>query len=336
MSTQTTPNHPRPEDTPDLPRNILIAGAFGGALVPLTKMGLALVLMAEPFNVHLSYWLGVLILGVLGAGVAWSFGETHRGKAIVLGISLPAFAQVAVTEGQKIIQERMKSPDAHSSAFSLVSSAYAQEPSSPTPKPSSETLVPERSIELSTGDTARTYSAVLYTSQGKESITYKIDGKKFFFTSIPDDAFSIRFFTAVASSASYDLSKEIGVAIAFEITIPTRSFSIIDAIGGTSPASNKITALRNIIIPPAKGTEGWIYLGKRAGQDWNSIYIKLPGNGIPKPNTPGSSLFTLRLRSGPATENRSIGTVPSGHGLTVLDTAASADGTTYWARIRVE
>ncbi len=107
-------------------------------------------------------------------------------KAVLIGLSLPAFLQVQIAELQRNNNTTSVGPH-----FNFVASAYADDP--PTVVPQATTLIPDRSIELSTGNSPQSYSAVLYDAAGKERATYAVDNKKFISLPIPDDATSIRF-----------------------------------------------------------------------------------------------------------------------------------------------
>ncbi len=79
---------------------------------------------------------------------------------------------------------------------------------------------------------------------------------------------------------------DIGAATAFEINInKSKRFGIWQAFGGKSETHTTIAATRNVILPPAQGTEGWVYMGKRSGQSWQTLYMNLPSQGLPQPGT---------------------------------------------------
>jgi hypothetical protein len=323
------PNTPSdPSEPPDPRWAILLAGAFGGVLTPLLRIGLAYTQQTKDRPVvDFNYWLGALLLAALGAGVALAFKEARTQKAVILGLSLPAFLQVAISD----VQRNAAKQASLNFSIPFVASAFAQEPSATA---QSVSLSPARSIELSTGQSAHNYSATVFDATGKERATFNIQGDKFVSLPLPDDATSIQFSAGGTGSPKYPLSTETGAATAFEVTVDrTKTLSLLQALGADAKYKTTISATRNVILPPLSGAEGWVYLGKRKGASWETLYMSLPNQEVPEPGTPASVTFTLKLRSDAGTQYQSKGTLPTGTKLKVLDTKTS-DGITYWAKVK--
>lgn len=320
----------------DSPKTILFAGALGGAAPSLLTLALSFTKQTKlAADIDLvQYLIGTLILSALGAGVAWAFEEKNRKKAVVLGISLPALLNVGI---KGLSDEKGGKGLGALLDFPLIPSAYAQGAAPGVPQvavPSSQVLTPARTIELSTGDTAQNFTAVLLDNQGKEIQRLGIQGQKFFSMVLPEDANSVHFESGDASTEKFTLSSKPGVATAFELNIASkRKFGFLQAFGAKADVENRIDAQKREVTPPPAGTEGWIYLGKHAGNAWETVYAKLPSQEIPQPNTKAAVTFPLRLRNSPGSDNQLLGILPVGHSFTILETKTS-DQKIFWARVK--
>ena len=221
--------------------------------------------------------------------------------------------------------------------FPLIPSSYAQvvAPSSvPVVIATPQASVPGRTIELSTGNDSHDYTAVLLNSQGKEILSSGLQGQKFLSIPLPEDASSVYFKSGNATTEQFPLSSKPGVATTFEIAIKTkRKLGFFQAFGVKPELESTIDAEKTEVTPPVPGTEGWIYLGKRAGNAWETLYAKLPSQEVPTANTKATVTFPLRLRSSLGTDNKLIGVLPAGYSFTILE-AKSHDQKTYWARVK--
>jgi hypothetical protein len=319
---------------PDSPKTILLAGAIGGAAPALLTLALNYTGKARTIDVGdlPFYVIGTLILSILGAAVAWGFEEENRKKAVMLGISIPALLSVGIKSA----------PDQNGGSelsalfdFSLIPSAYAQGVvPSPSPVAAPQASVPGRTIELSTGAAPNDYTAVLLNSEGKEILSSGLQGQKFLSIPLPEDASSVYFKSGDASTQKFPLSSKPGVATAFEIDIKTkRKLGFLQAFGAKPEVESTIDAEKREVTPPVPGTEGWIFLGKRTGNAWETLYAKLPSQEVPAANTKATVTFPLRLRSSPGSDHQLIGVLPAGHSFTILETK-SDDQKTYWAKVK--
>jgi len=81
----------------NLKTSILLSAAFGGISPNLFRLAVTL---TQP-NAELpqpTYFLGLLIFALMGAGVAYIWEETNLKKAFYLGLGLPAFIQLSAGE----------------------------------------------------------------------------------------------------------------------------------------------------------------------------------------------------------------------------------------------
>ncbi len=81
----------------NLKMSILLSAAFGGISPNLFRLAVNL---TQP-NAELpqpTYFLGLLIFALMGAGVAYIWEETNLKKAFYLGLGLPAFIQLSAGE----------------------------------------------------------------------------------------------------------------------------------------------------------------------------------------------------------------------------------------------
>lgn len=107
---------------------IAIFGAFGGVAAPLLTMAQNLQNGGPNVPSILSWLLGVLILGVLGGGIAVALRERTPVRALVLGLSLPATI-TSLAKNNQLLQEELGQPGASKSEItgSLISAAFAQQ-----------------------------------------------------------------------------------------------------------------------------------------------------------------------------------------------------------------
>ena len=82
----------------------------------------------------------MLIFAVLGALVAWAFQEKNLRKALFLGIGLPSLFQAASLQSVAPSTTPPSRAPGTQASISLVSSAYAQPPSPPSPSAATRTL----------------------------------------------------------------------------------------------------------------------------------------------------------------------------------------------------
>src|ERR1700736_5999995 len=74
------------------PIKILAAGFIGGVMTPLlSPLKEMLASHRTPSDFSFAYWILAVVLGVLGLVMVWVLSETDVKKALVLGLSLPAF-----------------------------------------------------------------------------------------------------------------------------------------------------------------------------------------------------------------------------------------------------
>lgn len=78
-----------------MPKAVILVGAFGGMAPCLLRIGTKLMAgWAPDAQYALAYSAGLLIFGLIGAGVAAVWGETDLKKVAYLGIGLPSLLQL--------------------------------------------------------------------------------------------------------------------------------------------------------------------------------------------------------------------------------------------------
>jgi hypothetical protein len=318
--------------TPDSIVSVILAGAFGGALVPLLRISLAFTnqSLERPPEIGVAFWLAVVLLALLGAGVAWGFKETQTPKAIVLGLSLPSFLQIAVSD---VSQKTVRHSERTAILPSIVSIAFAQ--AETRLDRSSVKLVPARSIEIATTNSTG-YSAILFDSSGKQRATFKVLDERTFSSPIPDDAASIQFQAGESTSPHYSLSTNIGSATRFDLEVArAKQYGWWQAFGAVPTTKADISAKSREVKPPRPGAEGWVYLGTRNGDSWDTPYLAIQGNMAPTTGALSVVAFPTKLRPEPGSEGFSSGAIRAGSKLNILG-FKSEDGTNYWAKVRTE
>ena len=108
---------------------IILAAAFGGASPTLLQAAMSLI-GPQARLPHFTFWLGVVLFALLGGIAGWVAGEKNITKAFFLGISVPAFIQTGIANGEATFTPKNPvgaTATASQHPFSLVSSASAQE-----------------------------------------------------------------------------------------------------------------------------------------------------------------------------------------------------------------
>jgi hypothetical protein len=102
-----------------LPVAVILVGAFGGMAPCLLRIGTKLMSgWAPDVTYALTYTVGLVIFGLIGAGVAAVWGETDLKKVAYLGIGLPSLLQLTAGD--------ISSKVAVDLASGVVAPAYAQ------------------------------------------------------------------------------------------------------------------------------------------------------------------------------------------------------------------
>src|SRR5438874_8134626 len=114
-------------------KSAILAGAIGGVAPNVLRL---IVNYSSPspqpiIAAPIGYCLAIVGFAVLGAIVVWIFQETDLKRAFYVGIGLPSLLQVTTLQlAQSPNPHGVAPPPAGAQAsISLVSSAYAQEPS---------------------------------------------------------------------------------------------------------------------------------------------------------------------------------------------------------------
>jgi hypothetical protein len=81
------------------------AGAFGGIFPNVLRLAMILIANGEDKIPSYTYLYGLILFAILGAGVVYFWQETDFKKAVYLGIGLPSFLQLGITNGSDIIKK---------------------------------------------------------------------------------------------------------------------------------------------------------------------------------------------------------------------------------------
>ena len=196
---------------------VLLSAAFGGISPNLFRLAVSLT-EGDAELPQLSYFLGLLIFALMGAGVAYIWEETNLKKAFYLGLGLPAFIQMSTGEisSTEVAASFMQQP-------APVSSGQLTE---------NQTAYPIRIIPASMWqDSTRTLTITLEKYIPKYTIIFSSDEDilekivrtrpKELSKSFPIPSFATRFQIKVSSSVSepQPIAPEPGAILKYRVTV---------------------------------------------------------------------------------------------------------------------
>jgi hypothetical protein len=206
----------------------IFAGAVGGMVPNLLR--LAINLTSDPpkpiSHDPLGYVIGILLLGCLGALVAWIWQEIDMKKALYLGVGLPSLIQMAGLQSHQATTQSA-STAMQASAFLFISSAYAQ------PVPEGEvTKVSGRKIAFVGDNTTPKYSVAFFQKDGQVFSTRLITKPGFEVVDVPSTATSFAIQAGSSKSETFPLPQKPGALKQASIQIiPQKSGGIVQALG---------------------------------------------------------------------------------------------------------
>jgi hypothetical protein len=205
---------------------LITAGFIGGLMTPMIQP-LQEFLKSHRFPSEFGpgYWLVGAALGVLGAVMVWLLKETDVKKALVLGLSLPAFftslGGAVQNTGAPITTAAHGASIEGRGAAGIVSffvtSAYAQ------PSPSATAASPARSLKLSRAAPAFAYTVDMLDARGKVISTFdaKAAEPSPLTLPLPDSATAVRV-TAGGASLTKNFNATPGQTV--EVSLRGESF----------------------------------------------------------------------------------------------------------------
>jgi len=104
---------------------VIIAGAFGGISPNILSLGIALT-GGDTTMPEATYFFGLLIFAVMGAGMAFIWDETDLKKAFYLGIGLPSIIQIGVEKVTSTNESNAAAEKNHAFLSFMVTPAVAQ------------------------------------------------------------------------------------------------------------------------------------------------------------------------------------------------------------------
>lgn len=213
-------------------KKIFAAGGFGGILPSVFTLSINLIKAGAEIP-QWSYWIGILILFILGGLVAYFWDEPNPKKAIFLGIGLPSLIQINV--GNLYHEAEAMYPPSKNK-YAWISSAYAQ-----------ETDIPGRKLEINSAWTGAPLMIVFLSPEGdhKESISPKTKDK--IIVAVPSGASS--YYIKIGSSRSdvQSLPKEENSTGRIDVTTTEKAYSgLLNAFGAQN------TSRYEIAIQPSK------------------------------------------------------------------------------------
>jgi hypothetical protein len=223
-------------------KSAIFFGAFGGVAPNLVRV---FVNYSSPNPQPITsqpvfYCVAMVGFAAVGALVAWAFKEKNLKRALFIGVGLPAMFQVGTLQSVPA-----SSPLPPSSAppmagtelsFSLVSSAYAQPPPSPSAS------VPGRKLNF-TGDPKNPpYTVAFYGPDNKLQSTHEVTNPASQSVDVPDAATKFALQVGESTSSSYELTKTASAVMKAEVKISEKASSgFLQGVGLAKGKNYEIT-----------------------------------------------------------------------------------------------
>jgi hypothetical protein len=320
-----------------------VISGFAGGLAPFA-INLAQTLVSNSdLTITPGYFVGILIFGMAGAGMAYVFRELNLAKAFFLGISAPAMIALAA-KGNEPKSKASGSPLGHTSipwvSVSLISSAYAQEvPRSPSQP------INGRTLEIQLVGTMPEATVVFRDTDGKQLKTEDIKLYDFEQIPVPPTATSmvVRYRDNVTNP--YPLSSVPDQTQYVEV-IGTEGRKVLDissAFTGAAKTSYSIRIAAPSTAPLPKGQVGWVLLGAKSNGTWQTRYLDF-ATDAPELGAIFHPQADLTMRASPIKTGARIGRVKKGQLLKLLQFISVGPGAeandaehdgTYYAQVKV-
>jgi hypothetical protein len=331
-----------PQAAPNPPadmRRIVIAGFIGGLVTPLiqpTKEYLTSHQIPSGFD-HW-FWAFALGLGIVGAVIVWLLKETDVYKALILGLSLPAFftslgGAVQNTADKPTITSMEQHKSASAPLGIILPSANAQ-PGLAAAKESP----PSRSIEISVEGQPFAYKLELLDSKGiviGEPVDVSAAESLLVAKPLLPSAAAARFTVddQAPTVEKFDAKEGSTVVVTLHGTKFTRRFSVAQALGKTPDfVPDGVSATVEVKPKTPVGAQGWIYVGVFRSGSWQSEHT-VEGTDLPKAGEIKQMIYSANLREAPGLANRAQSIVWVFQRVRIIDVTNIRD--TTWAQVEV-
>ncbi|HVV73751.1 MAG TPA: hypothetical protein VHI52_19960 [Verrucomicrobiae bacterium] len=322
---------------------LLFAGFVGGLLTPMIHpIQEFFVTYRYPSDFTVAYWFFGMALGILGALMVWLFNETDARKALVFGLSLPAFLfgfGASIQNGASG-DKSSHAPNTEVHPNGTVglldfffSSAYAQEPS---PSPASQTPSYQRTVEINISGQPFSYHVDFLDTQGSVvGASFDVDqaNSELVARPVPDNAASIRI-TAGGTPLEKKLDSKPGQTIEIDLEGTfQRTFSVAQVFGKTPDLVGTLSAK---LVPRPKapaGAQGWIFIGRFKDGAWANVRT-IDGIDMPKVGDVHQITYSANMRDGPGSSSPQHPTVISVF-QRVKIVAVQAVNDATWAQVQV-
>jgi hypothetical protein len=320
---------------------LTVAGFLGGLIAPmLHPLNAFLVSHQVPSDFTVGYFLFSLGLGVVGAVIVWLFDESDVKKALVLGVSLPAFLN---TLGGTVLNTGARpqtgTPEEERSArglpvgaFSFLPTAFAQEPVS-----SAATAAPERSLEINIDGQPFAYRVEILGAQGQvlgPAFDVSQSDSLLVAKPLPKTVTAIRF-TVGGQSTTKSFTGKDGYTV--EVMLRglsfTRKFDVAQVFGKIPDlVPTAISAAVHLRPKAPVGAQGWIYVGTMNGGRWDAEHT-VQGTSVPAVGDTQQIIYSANLRDAAGSKNPPAYVVSVFQQVRFL--AVTTKGNTTWAQVEV-
>ncbi len=316
----------------------VIAGFCGGAAPIVANLAKTLVSEGSPGNFNHWTILGLVMFGVLGAFVAYFIENTDPKKAFVSGISAPAMITLLATPQQSQLQENTDVQNNVPNAIGMIffgSSVHAQEAD---PAPPDPVEAENRSFEISSETSLNELHIAILDENGHEILGKNLNGRDFQQIDLPAEASSYQISSEIGTTDNRPLAHEPDSTLYLSIRTRSERKPAIRQIFGLSSKVEESYRLREEPVQrvPAS-TTGWVFMGVRSGDVWQSLYLDLPvdmsSDAIPSPGTLVRPNFPLNIRPEPNGDEL-LGTLRVGQVIRISEVRNTGENK-YWCLMEV-
>jgi hypothetical protein len=319
------------------PSRILAAGFLGGLMTPLLPpLKEMLASHHTPSDFSFAYWILAVALGVLGLVMVWLLSETDVKKALVLGLSLPAFFTSiggAVQNDKSAGGPTQTQKPAFAPLGIILPTANAQEAA-----PAANGPPPSRSIEISVEGQLFGYKLELLDSKGAvvgESIDISSTESVMIAKPLSPAVTAARFTVDDQPPVIEKFAAKDGYTVA--VTLRglkfTRRFSFAQVLGKTPDLiPDGVSASVEVKPKTSVGVQGWIYLGVFHNGSWQSEHT-VEGADLPKAGESKQIIISANLREAPGLANRALSIIWVFQRIRIIDVTMIRD--VAWAHVEV-
>jgi hypothetical protein len=269
-------------------KSAIFSGAVGGIIPNILRLAINLTSDPPKQTVHgwSGYLIGVTLLALLGAVIAWIWQESDLKKALYLGIGLPSLIQVIGLQSAQPGTSLPQIPSRPVTSISLISSAYGQT-ASPTEE---ELVIPGRKLTtVSAGAAAPLQTIAFFNRDGRQIGTASITSSTPTVVDVPDSATAFTIQIGESSSQATGLPDIPNATETAEVKIgAAKSSGFLQAFGFSG--SNRYD-IRVSLTKPLPVTGGFCKFGIQSNTDgtWSERLFDAASpadaTGVPAPGT---------------------------------------------------